>query len=48
MTKLLLLALIIIIAFWLGKISARGKNKEIRNRNSEPDNSVIDIELEDK
>lgn len=48
MTKLLLLALIIVIAFWLGKMSASRKNREIRKRNLEQDDSVIDIELEDK
>lgn len=48
MTKLLLLMLIIIIAFWLCKMSAGGKNKQIRKRNLERDNSVIDIKPEDK
>lgn len=48
MTKLLLLALIILIAFWLGKMSASGKRKDIVKRNSGPDTPVIDIESEDK
>ncbi len=48
MTKLLLLAVIILIAFWLGKMSAAGKRREITRRDSEPDRPVIDIESEDK
>ena len=48
MTKLLLLALIIMAAFWLGKMSANRSNKKIRTKNLERENSVIDIELEDK
>ncbi len=48
MTKILLLALIIMIAFWLGKMSAEGKRKNIAGRNAEPENPVIDIKAEDK
>ena len=43
MTKILLLVLIILIAFWLGKMSAEGRRKNLSKRNAEPDNPVIDI-----
>lgn len=48
MTKILLIVLIILIAFWLGKMSAEGKRKNLSKRNSEPENPVIDITAEDK
>lgn len=48
MTKLLLICLIIVLAFWLGKKSVSGKNRKIRRGNWGKDNSVIDIEVEDK
>lgn len=48
MTKILLLVLIIMIAFWLGKMSAEGKRKNLSKRNYEPENPVIDIKAEDK
>jgi hypothetical protein len=46
--KILVFALIVLIAFWLGKMSAEGKRKNIENRNSEPESPVIDIDAEDK
>ena len=48
MTKILLLVLIILIAFWLGKMSAEGKRKNLSKRNYEPESPVIDIHTEDK
>lgn len=48
MTKLLLLVLIVLVAFWLGKMSASAKRKDAGRRNSGPDTTVIDIEPEDK
>ncbi len=48
MTKILLLVLIILIAFWLGKMSAEGKQRNLSKRNTESDNPVIDIKTEDK
>ena len=48
MTKILLLVLIILIAFWLGKMSAGGKQRNLSKRDSESDNPVIDIKAEDK
>jgi hypothetical protein len=48
MTKMLVLALIVLIAFWLGKMSAEGKRKNIANRITEPERPVIDIKSEDK
>ena len=48
MTKLLLLAFIVLIAFWLGKMSVKGKQKNISRRETETDKPVIDIEPEDK
>ena len=46
--KILLLALIVVIAFWLGKMSADGKRKNLSQRESESDSPVIDIKAEDK
>ncbi len=48
MTKLLLIVLIILIAFWLGKMSVEGKRKNLSKRNSEAESPVIDIKAEDK
>ncbi|MEW6145045.1 MAG: hypothetical protein AB1598_08525 [Thermodesulfobacteriota bacterium] len=48
MTKILLIVLIILIAFWLGKMSAEGRRKNIARRSSGPENPVIDIKAEDK
>lgn len=48
MTKILLIVLIILIAFWLGKMSAGGRRKYLSKRNSEPENPVIDIKAEEK
>lgn len=48
MTKLLLIVLIVLIAFWLGKMSADGRRKNLSKRSSEPDGPVIDIKAEDK
>ena len=48
MTKLLLIVLIVMIAFWLGKMSADGRRKNLSKRNSEQDGPVIDIKAEDK
>ncbi|HET7290583.1 MAG TPA: hypothetical protein VFJ67_09115 [Thermodesulfobacteriota bacterium] len=48
MTKILLIVLIVLIAFWLGKMSADGKRKNLSKRNSEPEGPVIDIKAEDK
>ena len=48
MTKILLLVLIVMIAFWLGKMSAQGKRKNMSKRNSESEGPVIDIKAEDK
>lgn len=48
MAKMLVLALIVLIAFWLGKMSAEGKRKNIADRSSEPERPVIDINAEEK
>jgi len=48
MTKILLIVLIVQIAFWLGKMSAEGKRKNLSNRGSESEGPVIDIKAEDK
>lgn len=48
MTNILLIVLIILIAFWLGKMSAEGKRKNLSKRNYEPENPVIDVKAEDK
>ena len=48
MTKILVLALIALIAFWLGKMSAEGKRKNIADRITEPERPVIDIKAEDQ
>ena len=48
MTKLLLLAIIVLIAFWLGKMSVTAKQKEISKRKSQNEKPVIDIEPEDR
>jgi len=48
MTKLLLLAAIIMIAFWLGKMSVKSKQNKIDKRKPDNDRPVIDIEPEDK
>ena len=48
MLKMLVLALIVLIAFWLGKMSAEGKRKNIAGRSSEPERPVIDINAEEK
>jgi len=48
MTKILLIVLIVLIAFWLGKMSAGGRRKNLSKRNSEPEGPVIDIKAEDK
>jgi hypothetical protein len=48
MTKVLLIVLIILIAFWLGKISAEGKRRSLSKRKIEPESPVIDIKTEDK
>ncbi len=48
MTKILLIVLIILIAFWLGKMSVQGKRKRLSKRNREAESPVIDIKAEDK
>lgn len=48
MGKLLVLALIIILAFWLGRLSARSKKENNPKNMSRDDSNVIDIEPEDK
>ena len=46
--KILVFASIVLISFWLGKMSAEGKRKNIESRNSAPERPVIDIDAEDK
>ncbi len=48
MTKILLIVLIILIAFWLGRMSVEGRRKNPSKRNRGPENPVIDIKAEDK
>ena len=48
MTKILLIVLIVMIAFWLGKMSADGKRKNLSKRSSGHEGPVIDIKAEDK
>ena len=48
MTKLILLALIIMLAFWLGKMSVSKKRVSSPDRKKEFKNPVIDITPEDK
>jgi len=48
MGKLLILILIVLIAFWMGRLSvSSGKNKNPDN-NSRDEGNIIDIEVEDK
>jgi hypothetical protein len=48
MTKILLIVLIVLIAFWLGKMSAEGRRKNMARKSSGLENPVIDIKAEDK
>ena len=47
MIKLLIVILIVLIAFWMGRQSAVGSGKEVRKRNCDDESDVIDIEPED-
>ena len=48
MGKLLILVLIVLIAFWMGRLSvSSGKNKTPDN-NSRDEGNIIDIEVEDE
>jgi hypothetical protein len=48
MTKILLIVLIVLIAFWLGKMSAEGRRKNLAKRSPEFEDRVIDIKAEEK
>lgn len=48
MGKLLILSLIIVGAFWLGRLSVRAKKDKISKNSSQDESSVIDIEIEDE
>lgn len=47
MTKLLILVLIVLIAYWLGRQSAKGRGKQVEKRNPKDESEVIDIEIEE-
>jgi len=48
MGKLLIFTLIILLASWLGRISASSKKDKDSKKMSRDESDVIDIELEDK
>jgi len=48
MGKILILLLIILVSFWVGRLSVGAKKEKITKKASRQDPSIIDIELEDK
>jgi hypothetical protein len=47
MIKLLLIVLIVVLAFWMGRKSAGAGRKEVQKRDTDDTSTVIDIETED-
>ncbi len=47
MGKILILTLIILIAFWVGRLSVGTKKDKISKKTPDHDSSIIDIEPED-
>lgn len=47
MGKLLILVLIILLAFWIGRLSVGAKKDKCPKDNSNDESSIIDIEIED-
>lgn len=48
MGKILILALIILIAFWIGRLSVSTKKEKITKNSSSDESTIIDIEVEDE
>ncbi|MCH7949117.1 MAG: hypothetical protein IH875_01385 [Candidatus Dadabacteria bacterium] len=48
MGKILILILIILISFWVGRLSVRTKKDKVAKRTPNHDSSIIDVELEDE
>jgi len=48
MGKLLILVLIILLAFWIGRLSASAKKEKVSKNTSQDESSIIDIEIEDE
>jgi len=48
MGKLLILLLIILIAFWVGRLSVGSKKEKISKNNNQDESEIIDIEIEDE
>ncbi|GJM15749.1 MAG: hypothetical protein DHS20C13_10760 [Thermodesulfobacteriota bacterium] len=48
MGKLLILLLIILIAFWVGRLSVSSKKEKISKNNNQDESEIIDIEIEDE
>jgi hypothetical protein len=48
MGKLIILVLIILIAFWLGRLSVSTKKDKVSRKTSQDESTIIDIEIEEK
>jgi len=48
MGKLLILALIILLAFWIGRLSVSQKKEKITKNTPQDESTIIDIEIEDE
>lgn len=48
MGKLLLLVLIILLAFWMGRLSVSKKKDKITKNTSHDESNIIDIEIDDE
>ncbi len=47
MGKILILTLIILIAFWVGRLSVGTKKDKVSKKTPQNDSSIIDIDIED-
>jgi len=48
MGKLLILILIVLIAFWIGRLSVSSRKNKQSRKNSSDEGKIIDIEVEDE
>lgn len=48
MGKLIILVLIILIAFWIGRLSVSAKKDKVSRNTSQDESTIIDIEIEDE
>ena len=48
MGKILILILIILISFWVGRLSVSTKNDKVAKKTPNHDSSIKDVELEDE